>query len=66
MFLVSQTGEFLIIAIIGIIIIAVALLVYFIVTNKNKNEKVEISPNFETKNLEVKEEKVEEAPNNIE
>ena len=33
MFLVTQAGEFLIIAIIGVIIIAVALLIYFIMTN---------------------------------
>ena len=51
MFLATQAGEFLIIAIIGVIIIAVALLIYFIMTNKAKKEKIEISPNFETKNF---------------
>ena len=39
MFLASQTNEFLIITIVGIIIIAVALLIYFIATSRKKVEK---------------------------
>jgi len=67
MFLATQAGEFLIIAIIGVIIIAVALLIYFIVTNKAKKEKIEISPNFETKsfqNVQSSQPLVTEVPQN--
>ena len=57
MFLATEAGEFLIIAIIGVIVIAVALLIYFIISNKNKKkQQINIEPNFETKNLEVNQE----------
>ena len=50
MFLASQVNEFLIIAIIAIMIIAVGLLIYYVVTGrKKKNEDVQIKPNFETR-----------------
>lgn len=52
MILASQFGEFFTIAIIAIFIIAIALVVYYIVTGKKKNdEEIKISPNFETKNI---------------
>ena len=53
MFLATQTGEFLIIAISGVIVIAVALLVYFIASNKSKKTQAKVENNSETKNLEI-------------
>ena len=50
MFLVSQLNEFFIIAIVAIFIIATALLIYFIVTDKKKKDEIQITPNFEAKN----------------
>ena len=46
-FLISQSGEFLIIAIVAVLVIAIGLLVYFIVMGKK--QKTPISPNFETR-----------------
>ncbi len=51
MILASQANEFLIVAIIAIMVIAVALLIYYIITGKKKKVDVQITPNFESKNI---------------
>lgn len=64
MFLASQFDEFLTIAVVAVFVIAIALVVYYIVTGKKKDDTT-ISPNFETKPVEPEvptEPKVEVAP----
>ena len=53
MILAGQMNEFLIIAIVAVLVIAVGLLVYYIVTGRKAKNNVQISPNFETKNVET-------------
>ncbi len=62
MILASQFNEYLTIAIVAVFIIAIALVVYYIVTGKRKKdeEEIEISPNFETKPIEQPVQQVEQ------
>ncbi len=54
MILATQFTEFYIVAIVAVLIIAVALLIYYIVTGRKAKNEIPISPNFETKNVEQK------------
>ena len=51
MFLASQVNEFLIIAIVAILVIAIGLLIYYVVTGRKLKNSCDVSPNFETKNI---------------
>ena len=60
--LTNQFGEFLIIAIVAVLVIAIGLLIYYIVTGKKEKEETNINPNFETRNENL-EQKIPESNN---